>query len=541
MKNKFKKKFSLISKKMMSFLLAILMIAEIMPATNANAASVPLADGYYYIANGLKSNDTFMVDIAGGSTAYGANVQMYQKNRSLRQVYHVYRNSDGSYTIKNVKSGLVLDVQNGWAKQGQNVQQYKANSSKAQKWYLESAGNGYFYLRSGVGSFYADVAGGLTANSTNFQIWTKNGTKAQQFKFIPVIQGCNDSINGEMNTVTVNGWAFSDLNFSEQLKITVSFAGRTFTTTAKSYRPDVNGVYGCGVYHGYSASFTVQGLSGNHTVTVKATDSAGRTRTLAQKTVYIKPDNYNPAGNFDLVEYSNGAAVIHGWTWDQSDPGKSIDYAVFFNGQYAGSFKANKARTDLRNVLPGQAGVNHGFIDTVKLPAGMKGLVKVTVTGINVGGGENTLIGEKLLLIKPDNVSYANKATAFINDLRWKNGSDWSANQTPKFSSHASWGCCAYTADFAKVVFGKSSQSSGTAFKNVREIRAGDIIYVNSDGKPHWFVVLDRNGSSLITAEGNWQDKVVISSNTYSIVNNSIYRGGKYFRAMQTSYHYLSK
>lgn len=530
------KRFTKFGKRILSLLLAVIVVAGMMPDTNASAAA-PLENGYYYIASGLKSDGSFLADVAGGSTSYGARIQAYEKNRSLAQVFYVSRNSDGSYTIKNVKSGLVWDIPCANAKCGQYVQQYKSNSSSAQKFYLESAGNGCFYIRTALHSnLYVDVANASTSNSTPLQLFWKNGSKRQQFKFIPVIQANSESISGGMNTVSVRGWAFSDLNHNDQLKITVSFAGRTFTTYAKSYRPDVNRVFGAGNYHGYSASFTVQGLSGNQNVVVKATDSAGRTRVLAQKNVYIQPDNYNPSGSFDSISYSNGAVTLAGWTWDQSDPDKSIDYAVFFNGQFAGTFKANKARSDLRSALPGQAGINHGFTDTVKLPAGMSGLVKVAVTGINTGGGQNTLIGEKQLFIKPGYDSYSNKVTAFINDARWKNGAVWSANQMPKVSGHQSWGCCAYAADFAKVVFGKSSQSSGTPFNNVSSIKAGDVIHVNNS--THWFVVLDRIGDQLITAEGNWGGKVIISSNTYSIVNNTIHRNDKEFRPMITSYHY---
>jgi len=97
----------------------------------------------------------------------------------------------------------------------------------------------------------------------------------------------------------------------------------------------------------------------------------------------------------------------------------------------------------------------------------------------------------------------------FINDERFNNGTYWNGDQREfsEFSSWQSWGCCAYAATFAGYVYGsRYAWSSGdfTEYYNMAEIRTGDIIhYYRSDGGEHWFVVLERNGDQLYTAEGN--------------------------------------
>lgn len=131
---------------------------------------------------------------------------------------------------------------------------------------------------------------------------------------------------------------------------------------------------------------------------------------------------------------------------------------------------------------------------------------------------------------------YTQKVNAFLADSRFKNGASWSAKKTPVLTNYSSSGCCAYAADFVKYVFGKNNPRSGTAFYNVNEIRAGDVIYVT--GSSHWFVVISRTGNSLKTAEGNWGGKVVVSDGTYTIVNNRLYRKGSPFRTFSTGYHY---
>lgn len=117
--------------------------------------------------------------------------------------------------------------------------------------------------------------------------------------------------------------------------------------------------------------------------------------------------------------------------------------------------------------------------------------------------------------------SYTNKINAFISDARWKNGVSWNGYQTPKLSGYSSKGCCAYTSDFAAYVWGKSSFRDGIKYSGTANIKAGDIIYVtketNTSFNQHWFVVLERNGNTLKTAEGNCSYKVRISSTAYTV------------------------
>lgn len=134
------------------------------------------------------------------------------------------------------------------------------------------------------------------------------------------------------------------------------------------------------------------------------------------------------------------------------------------------------------------------------------------------------------------NDNYTKKVNAFLSDSRFKNGASWGSSKRPVLSSYSCTGCCAYAADFAKYVFGKSSPTSGTKFTNPSEIKAGDVIKVLDS--QHWFVVISRNGSSLKVAEGNWGGKVVVSNGTYTVKNNTLYRNGKKFRTFAAGYHF---
>lgn len=159
-----------------------------------------------------------------------------------------------------------------------------------------------------------------------------------------------------------------------------------------------------------------------------------------------------------------------------------------------------------------------------------------TSSGRKTGYIKRSDYNNKLQKYTSEKNNYSSKMQSFIKDSRFKNGATWKSNQKPKLSSYSCSGCCAYTADFVKYVFGKSSPRSGKKFTNPKDIKAGDVIKVT--GSQHWFVVLERNGQKLKTAEGNWGGKVVVSSSVYTVKNNTLYRNGKKFRTFSEGYHF---
>lgn len=149
--------------------------------------------------------------------------------------------------------------------------------------------------------------------------------------------------------------------------------------------------------------------------------------------------------------------------------------------------------------------------------------------------------GEASAAVKYSSFSeYAAKYEEFINDSRWRSGTSWGDYQTPKLGGY-SIGCCAYTTDFAKYVFGSSIGYPDST--NPSDIRSGDIVhytYKSYSGSTwqHWFCVLERNEDALYTAEGNYGNRVRVSSWGYSVNGNKLYAGGDYVLSVEV-YHYL--
>ena len=120
--------------------------------------------------------------------------------------------------------------------------------------------------------------------------------------------------------------------------------------------------------------------------------------------------------------------------------------------------------------------------------------------------------------------TYKARYQAFISDSRWKNGIWWGDSQTPKTASWPSSGCFAYTADFVYEVFGVEISTLSDLHYDASQIQAGDIVRIDNW---HSFVVLERNGSKLYTAEGNTtvsgSPRVYITDSKYSVNGSTLY------------------
>ena len=161
---------------------------------NFDVSAATIKNGVYTIQSAIANKN---VDVNGGQTANGTNVQLYKSNGTNSQKWNVKQLSDGTYEITtmldNTKS---LDVAGGKTSNGTNVQIYDVNGTNSQKWYINDAGGGYYYIVSKVNGLYVDVAGGKSADKTNIQMYKGNATNSQKFKFIEDIEGSQSLEDG---------------------------------------------------------------------------------------------------------------------------------------------------------------------------------------------------------------------------------------------------------------------------------------------------------------------------------------------------------
>ncbi len=131
------------------------------------------------IRSGVAANRC--LDVSGGGTANGTNVQIHECNGTNSQRWTM---TSAGELRSAVASGMCLDVSGGGTANGTNVQIYQCNGTNAQQWTRTAAGE----LRSALGpNICLDVANAGTANGTNVQIYQCNGTKAQQWFETPLL------------------------------------------------------------------------------------------------------------------------------------------------------------------------------------------------------------------------------------------------------------------------------------------------------------------------------------------------------------------
>lgn len=153
-----------------------------------------LADGTYTIQSSV--NSRYVLDIANGSTASGANVQLYQSNDTPAQQFKVTHDSQGYVTFTNVKSGKVLDVYNGTVQNGINVRQYTSNNSRAQKWIVRKDGNGYSIISALNSNYALNGTSGKAYNGNNVELFSYSGSSSNRWLF-------NKSLSNEEKNISL--------------------------------------------------------------------------------------------------------------------------------------------------------------------------------------------------------------------------------------------------------------------------------------------------------------------------------------------------
>lgn len=149
----------------------------------------PVINGRYILVN---RNSGMVMEVAGGSTAAGANVR---QGNNLGQTYQQFNvtpvdsriGGDFSYfTITAAHSGKSFDILNWSLTNGGNIIVWDDVKGGNQQWYLDYAEDGWFYIRSRHSAKCLEVANDSKIAGANIQQWEKDGGANQQWRFLPV-------------------------------------------------------------------------------------------------------------------------------------------------------------------------------------------------------------------------------------------------------------------------------------------------------------------------------------------------------------------
>ena len=191
-------------------------------------------------------------------------------------------------------------------------------------------------------------------------------------------QGVLDGVSGGAGTVTISGWAFDKDDLNAALEIHVYIGGRSGNSNAEGHggiianagRGDVNAVFGCGDYHGFSATISTN-KRGSQPVYVYALNVGGGDNVqIGEGTVNItssgqpqitalylsekKKDSYRVCAQIDRPADVREVRVATWTTGDQSD-------LKWTNASYNGfgTYFVDLSRSDFTN---NQRYINHVYV-----------------------------------------------------------------------------------------------------------------------------------------------------------------------------------
>lgn len=138
-------------------------------------------DSSVFYRIGSKLDRKKVLTVKGGSLARQGNVQIESFSGMLEDYWFLEKQPDGTYFIRNARSGMVVDVNGGSTRNCTNIQQYAQNGTNAQRFFIDKHSDETYEIISVNSQKAVDVAGGKTADGTNVRIYTPNSTRAQRW------------------------------------------------------------------------------------------------------------------------------------------------------------------------------------------------------------------------------------------------------------------------------------------------------------------------------------------------------------------------
>ena len=322
--------------------------------TPSNGSEVAIANGAYYIT-AYTTNQALQVDNNG--TADKTNVCLWPTNGSgynrCEQKWIILRQSDGWYKILSNWSRKSLDVYGGGTGNGQNINLYTDNNSNSQRWKFYYY-DGRYVIKSKLGTV-VDVPNGDFSNGKNVQTWGRNNSAAQQWKLTKIT---NDTIylkpgnstngHGYLASAPINNMA----NAYQRIQYTggtiyvmgswnvTSTVTLTSTSYANSAASGVNLLSGCSLsfkrYSGFKGNLIIINSSAGNATFKNLTFDGNRS--AVQKTISI-------------IAKSTGKLYLSNCTFQNNDAYNNAA-AVWIVGNYNTTFdkctfKNNKSYRDI--------------------------------------------------------------------------------------------------------------------------------------------------------------------------------------------------
>lgn len=185
-------------------------------------------------------------------------------------------------------------------------------------------------------------------------------------------------------TIAINGWAL-DPDVIDPISVHVYVDNLSYGYLAAAELPSLAVSHpGKGTAHGFSAA--IPAAPGDHKVCLYGINvGSGSNALLGCRTITVP--TASPFGSLDQAVGVTGGVKFSGWAIDSSTTDPISVHLYVGSASYG--VVASGTRADVGALYPA-FGSTHGFDVTIPAPAGQH---RVCAYGINVGPGENSLIG----------------------------------------------------------------------------------------------------------------------------------------------------
>ena len=204
-----------------------------------------------------------------GVTNTNGNADVRKDLGTASQIWNFKKQSDGSYTLKNVADGKYLTV-DGTDKNGTNVCLKQYNGSDNQKFYIYGRWSGEYIIKPKCASRVVDVNGGKNNPGDNVQLWDLNYSTAQMYAIWKLKNPGKSTLTvnpGTSLTTTTLSWKKTEDTKRYEVKIWKNKAGqgnpiKETTTTDFSWKISLPE----GIYEAYVNSKNEFSSTGSNTV-----------------------------------------------------------------------------------------------------------------------------------------------------------------------------------------------------------------------------------------------------------------------------------
>ncbi len=193
-----KQKFKTFAAILVMLLYATTVFAAI-PGAYAN-----IAEGDYYLVP--EANSGYALDVKGGGAASQQTaLQLYNKNGTDAQIFHIRRISGDWYIIQHKRTGYVVNVQWGSFSNGTGLWLYHNDNTASCHWRFIKQNNGSYIIQSQLNSNpIMELQNNNVYPGGRIQLWAKHSGQAGRWKLV--------SVNTSPNVNSMDGRLKGDVN-----------------------------------------------------------------------------------------------------------------------------------------------------------------------------------------------------------------------------------------------------------------------------------------------------------------------------------------